>query len=104
MTALEFRAEQVEFYPRDNRILGPEGREDLRASMQIELARRIEVFSKQVPLVRDVMLPRVGLPGVTLRRTDACDACGDPMKVGRGGMCPLCEIALRRVLMKEGRI
>lgn len=104
MTALEFLSQEVEFSPRENRILGPDGREDLRGFMQFELARRMAVFEKQMPLVRDVMAPRVAMPGVTLMRSGACDACGDPMKVGRGGMCPLCEIALRRVLVTAGRL
>jgi hypothetical protein len=104
MTALEFLAQDVEFRVRENRVLGPEERGDLRPLLQVELARRIEVFSKQMPLVRDVMAPRVAMPGVTLMRSGACDSCGDPMKSGRGGMCPLCELALRRVLIACGRL
>jgi hypothetical protein len=104
MTALEFIAQEVEFHPRENRVIGPEGREDLRSAMTVELARRVEVFSKQLPLVKSAPVGRVGMPGVRLVRTDACDACGDPLQSGRGGMCPLCELALRRVLIADGRL
>jgi len=46
----------------------------------------------------------VALPGVRSVRSGACDACGDSLDVGRGGMCALCTIALQRVLRDTGRL
>ena len=104
MTALEFIAAGVEIDPRANVVLGPEDREDLRPLMAAEMSRRIDAFTRQFPLLRDVAVPMVRLPGVDKPpRVGACDCCGDPLMNGRGGMCKLCELALRRALKAAGR-
>lgn len=85
-------------------ISGPPGRSDLLDALRAEIERREEIFAKQFPLDPKTPVARVALPGVALARTGACDACGDGLDVGRGGMCPLCIKALERALRKAGRI
>lgn len=104
MTALDLIAEGVEFDPLADIVLGPVDREDLRPVVAGELERRMQSFARQFPLLRDVPVGVVRLPGVTPTRTGSCDACGDALKIGRGGMCPLCELALRRALKAAGRL
>lgn len=104
MTALEFVAEGVEIHARDNRVEGPEDRQDLRPLMRAELERRMVVFTKQFPLTKDVPVPVMRMPGVVPCRYGACDCCGDVMTHYRGGMCSLCELALLRALIAAGRL
>lgn len=85
-------------------VAGPVGREDIYAALKAEVERRVVVFLKQFPLDPRSPVPRVALPGVVARRSDFCDACGDALDVGRGGMCALCTIALQRALREQGRI
>ena len=85
-------------------VKGPPNREDLRQALVAEVQRRVDVFARFAPLDRSVPFPRVALPGVPSVRSDACDACGDALDVGRGGMCPLCTFALQKVLRAAGRI
>lgn len=85
-------------------VSGPPGRTDLQGALSAEIARRVEVFVKLAPLDPRSPMPRVGLPGVQLARCGQCDACGDPLEPGRGGMCPLCTIALQKTLKQLGRI
>jgi hypothetical protein len=84
-------------------VAGPPGREDLRQALLVEIERRAVVFVRQRPMP-DMPWPRVAMPGVPLARAGACDTCGDALDVGRGGMCPICTLALQRVLRTEGRI
>lgn len=85
-------------------VAGPPNRQDLHQALAAEIARRVEVFVKFEPLDRALPFPPVALPGVVARRSDACDACGDVLDAGRGGMCPLCTIALQKVLRQLGRL
>ncbi len=85
-------------------VAGPPGRTDLLNALRDEVERRELAFAKQFPLDPRTPVPRVALPGVDVDRASACDACGDGMENGRGGMCSLCTIALQRALRKAGRI
>ena len=104
MTAFEFIGAGVEIDARANRVVWPVDREDLKPLVTAELARRIESFEKQFPLIKDVPAPVMRMPGVVPARAGSCDCCGDPMVAYRGGMCGLCELALMRALEKAGRI
>jgi hypothetical protein len=85
-------------------VQGPPGRDDLREALLVELQRRVDVFVKFAPLEPSTPFPRVAMPGVPTVRSCACDACGDALDVGRGGMCALCTLALQRVLKMKGRL
>lgn len=85
-------------------VAGPPNRPDLYDALRTEVERRELAFAKQFPLDPASPVPRVALPGVVPVRSGACDACGDALDVGRGGMCALCTIALQRALRKAGRI
>ncbi len=84
-------------------VSGP-NRPDLHEALLLELQRRVDVFVKFAPLDRAVAFPRVAMPGVAPVRSGACDACGDGLETGRGGMCALCTLALQRTLKQAGRI
>lgn len=83
-------------------VSGPQGRDDLRDALRVEIARRTDAFATFAPARRDRPFPRVALPGVVPVRHGACESCGDPLH--RGGMCDLCVLALERVLRAEGRL
>lgn len=85
-------------------VSGPSGRADLRQALVDEIGRRVDVFAQLAPLNPRHPFPRVQLPGVRPQRSSACDACGDALEPGRGGMCPLCTIALQKTLKQLGRI
>lgn len=85
-------------------VQGPPDRDDLRALLLQEIQRRAEVFAKFAPLDPKTPFPRVVMPSVSNIRSCGCDACGDALDVGRGGMCALCALALQRVLKQAGRI
>lgn len=84
-------------------VSGPD-RPDLHQALLVELQRRVEVFAKFAPLDPKSPFPRVALPGVVVPRSGGCESCGDSLEAGRGGMCPLCTLALQRVLRAAGRI
>jgi|GEM_PF-4754401 len=104
MTALDFIAAGVEIDARANVVFGPEGQDELIGAFRVELARRIDVMTRQFPLLRDVPVPVMRMPGVEPARFGACDCCGDTMKPYRGGMCELCQLALMRALTIAGRV
>lgn len=86
-------------------VAGPSGRTDLHQALVAEITRRVEAFSQLAPLNPRHAFPRVRLPGVVVPpRASACDSCGDALDAGRGGMCPLCIIALQKTLRQLGRI
>lgn len=88
----------------DVAVQGPPNREDLRQALLVELQRRVDVFVKFAPLDPKMPFPSVGMPGVPTARSCACDACGDGLDNGRGGMCALCTLALQRTLKQAGRL
>lgn len=85
-------------------VSGPAGRADIYEALKSEVQRRTDVFVKFAPLDPKTPFPRVALPGVVAERSSKCDACADALEPGRGGMCPLCTIALQKVLKQLGRI
>lgn len=83
-------------------VSGPVGRDDLQQALAAEIARRVDAFARFAPARGP--FPRVSMPGAEVQRSGACDACGDALDRGRGGMCPLCTVALQKVLRSLGRI
>lgn len=82
MTALDFVAAGFAFDPWGRSVAPPRGKGKLVDLLGVEVARR-------VPKMRGRSLNHSAGYG-------RCEACGDPLKPHRGGMCELCMVAFVR--------